>query len=327
MSVSYKLIDESQKTLVSHFSELIDMEISKKEKVEEIYISNNGRIYKNYYYKSENKPEYVFDMDSWVLDFDIGEFINLKAFAIITDSRTHRIRVKSMDKCVLLQFVYLIDCQILEFDLNKLKDLIRMEVENGYIHIHHKDAYFDDFGVIQNLGNVKKLSFKNCIINTDNECISLRNLPSLNDCIFSNCQLLNFYIENCPKMVKLDVKHNILECLDVSSISHTLQYLDCSFNNLTHLDVSKSQLLITLKCNNNELEFLNINKCWCLLDVDCQRNKIEKLPILPISTIKLKYLKDKKNIEINSKTFNFNYNYIRRIPHFLKKEKNINIIY
>lgn len=379
MSIYYRFVGQKENIKVWYMSDLVDMIISEKHKVEEIYISCHKEE-KEYeckyppslpssYPPSENdddddmereryssydehirddyKEEYEFDMDTWISDFDIEEFKNLKILNIEVTKDAHPMRLKSMDKCVLLEYVNLYECIILEFNINKLKLLKSITMSKGYIYIHHEDEYLENFVVIQNLEHLSILTFIDCVLITDlDSTIFLRNLPCLEVCTFEKCLLKNFHIVDCPKIRSLGVQHNKLTSLDLSTISSTLQMLYCSFNNLTsldvskckylttlsldsnkltYLDVSKSQLLSTLDCSCNELKFLKVDTCWSLWYLDCQENKLEKLPTLPTNTITFEDIVGKTNTK--TKKFNFKNNHIMYIPYFLRKHKYIKVPY
>ncbi|GEM_PF-2328075 len=58
-----------------------------------------------------------------------------------------------------------------------------------------------------------------------------------------------------------------------------LEYLYCSGNNLTSLDVVKSSKLKYLDCNNNNLSTLDVSKNTALTHLNCSRNKISSLDV------------------------------------------------
>ncbi|WP_426484432.1 T9SS type A sorting domain-containing protein [Flavobacterium sp. 2] len=58
-----------------------------------------------------------------------------------------------------------------------------------------------------------------------------------------------------------------------------LQSLDCSYNELTALNLSQNLLLTSLKCNSNAIANLDLSKNTLLTEVDCQKNKITAIDI------------------------------------------------
>ncbi len=58
-----------------------------------------------------------------------------------------------------------------------------------------------------------------------------------------------------------------------------LEYLNCSFNGLTDLDISKNTNLTTLNCSDNSLKKLDLSKNTNLTSLTCDFNQIETLDI------------------------------------------------
>ncbi|MCL7754316.1 T9SS type A sorting domain-containing protein [Polaribacter sp. Z022] len=59
----------------------------------------------------------------------------------------------------------------------------------------------------------------------------------------------------------------------------TLTAIDCSFNGLTQIDVSKNIELIDLHCHNNELSSIDVTKNINLEELECFNNKITSLDV------------------------------------------------
>lgn len=79
-------------------------------------------------------------------------------------------------------------------------------------------------------------------------------------------------IEHFPALTILDCSYNILESLNVSK-NLALTTLECEDNNLTSLDVSKNVALTTLDCSNNNLESLDVTKNLALEYLDYDEHK------------------------------------------------------
>ena len=62
-----------------------------------------------------------------------------------------------------------------------------------------------------------------------------------------------------------------------------LEFLDCSENQLTSLDVSKLTSLTILKCYSNQLTSLDVSKLTKLKDLDCSANLLTALDITPLT--------------------------------------------
>ena len=76
----------------------------------------------------------------------------------------------------------------------------------------------------------------------------------------------------------LDCSHNNIFHLDVSE-STELNLLDCSGNNLSNLDVNKNKKLKRLICKYNDFEKLDISGASSLTELDCSCNKLTSLKI------------------------------------------------
>ena len=86
-------------------------------------------------------------------------------------------------------------------------------------------------------------------------------------------------IEHFTALTELNCSYNQLITLDLSK-NTLLTTLDCQENNqLTTLDLSKNTLLTTLNCNSNQLTTLDLSKNTLLKELDCRYNDIKKLDI------------------------------------------------
>ena len=71
----------------------------------------------------------------------------------------------------------------------------------------------------------------------------------------------------------LDCSWNQITALDISA-NTKLMYLDCSRNSLTTLDVSANTELTDLRCNSNQITALNVSANTKLTNFDCAENKL-----------------------------------------------------
>ena len=78
------------------------------------------------------------------------------------------------------------------------------------------------------------------------------------------------------KVTELDCSFNQLIALDVSKNTALIR-LECYFNRLTALDVSKNTALISLDCYFNKLKALDISKNSALTWLNCSCNQLTKL--------------------------------------------------
>ena len=74
----------------------------------------------------------------------------------------------------------------------------------------------------------------------------------------------------------LDCSFNQLTALDVSGCT-VLTHLDCSANQLTNLDVSGCTALTTLSCYANQLTNLDVSGCKALKTLSCYANQLTNL--------------------------------------------------
>ena len=75
----------------------------------------------------------------------------------------------------------------------------------------------------------------------------------------------------------LDCSSNNIDTLDLSN--NYLNYLDCSDNQLIEIDVSNHLNLLTLKCSYNEFNYIDVSQNTSLLYFECIKNKITSLDI------------------------------------------------
>src|SRR5574344_1459614 len=85
-------------------------------------------------------------------------------------------------------------------------------------------------------------------------------------------------IANFPNLDPLDCSFNSLTSLDVSK-NTSLTVLYCNGNLLTSLDISKNTSLTVLYCNNNQLTTLDVSKNTSLTCLCCAGNKLTSLDV------------------------------------------------
>ena len=78
-----------------------------------------------------------------------------------------------------------------------------------------------------------------------------------------NTALIELYFSRNNLPINLDLSHNTV-----------LNYLDCSYNQLTGLDISHNTALNFLQCNDNRLSSLDISNNTLLTDLLCRNNSI-----------------------------------------------------
>ena len=85
-------------------------------------------------------------------------------------------------------------------------------------------------------------------------------------------------IEYFTGLTYLDCSWNQLTALDVTK-NTALTGLSCSGNQLTELDVTKNTALINLNCYKNQLAALDVTKNTALTDLSCSRNQLTELDV------------------------------------------------
>gem|GEM_PF-1906251 len=85
-------------------------------------------------------------------------------------------------------------------------------------------------------------------------------------------------IEYFPNLQKLDCYFNQLTELDVSR-NKALTTLFCNSNRLTHLDLGKNRALTTLRCNSNRLTALDVSGNTALTGLYCSDNNLTHLDV------------------------------------------------
>ena len=77
----------------------------------------------------------------------------------------------------------------------------------------------------------------------------------------------------------IDIEYDAIESLQGIENFTSLESLDCGYNELTSLDVSKNTALKTLLCTGNHLITLDISHNSSLVHLDCSENPISELDI------------------------------------------------
>ena len=106
-------------------------------------------------------------------------------------------------------------------------------------------------------------NFRQCLIGEGYGC----------QCTSLNQRYLTF--EDIEGITTLDIPDKDITSLTGIQFFTALEELDCSYNQLTALDVSKNTKLIMLYCNNNLLTALNVSKNTELEQLYCDENQIK----------------------------------------------------
>ena len=135
--------------------------------------------------------------------------------------------------------------------------------------------------------NFKAALVGNTAINTNGDLnIQVSEASAFNGTI--NCSSMNIYnltgIEAFVSLTGLDCSYNQLSSLDVSSCT-ALTVLLCYYNQLSSLDVSTCTALTTLYCGVNQLTSLDVSTCTALTYLNCSHNQLTSLDVSTCSAL------------------------------------------
>ena len=105
-------------------------------------------------------------------------------------------------------------------------------------------------------------------------------------------------IEYFTALTRLDCSYNKITELDVSK-NTALTYLNCSFNNLTAIDVSNNEALTGLYLDRNSIATLNLTNADALITLSCEQNKLTELDLSKKTSLKTLRCGDNKLIELD----------------------------
>ena len=135
-------------------------------------------------------------------------------------------------------------------------------------------AFAEDTGVAINVANFPDANFRKVVSKFDTNSDGVLSDTEIGnvtviDCSytrngFSSLKGIEFFVV----LMTLDCEYNKLTVLDVSK-NTALTELNCRYNELTSLDVSKSVALTELNCNSNPLTELDVSKNAALKKLDC----------------------------------------------------------
>ncbi|MBR5638290.1 MAG: hypothetical protein IKW83_00865 [Muribaculaceae bacterium] len=109
-------------------------------------------------------------------------------------------------------------------------------------------------------------------------CPALTTLTCNNNALESGNSATGFYFAGSNAIKNFNCSYNQLTALDVSSLSN-LTDLKCYNNKITSLNVSNKTKLTELRCNYNELTSLNVQGCSALTYLSCGANKLSSLSV------------------------------------------------
>lgn len=113
----------------------------------------------------------------------------------------------------------------------------------------------------------------------DGDALSQDELNGVTELIIDHAYIKDLTgIELFPNLEKLDCKYNNLTRLDVSK-NTKLTVLYCESNHLTSLDLSKNTELTELNCQDNQLTSLDLSKNTALTKLGCALNPLTSLDV------------------------------------------------
>jgi len=110
-------------------------------------------------------------------------------------------------------------------------------------------------------------------------------------------------IEDFAALENLDCSYNQLTNLDVS-YNTNLQTLNCYSNQLTSLNVSQNTALQTLDCSDNQLTNLNVSQNTALQTLDCSDNQLTSLNVSQNTALQTLYCYNNQltNLDVSHNT-------------------------
>lgn len=91
-------------------------------------------------------------------------------------------------------------------------------------------------------------------------------------------------IEAFENLTSLDCEWNQLTSLDVSK-NPSLQRLSCGYNQLTSLDISKNTQLQRLSCGSNSISSLDVSSNPELVSLSCSGNQLSEIDVIKLSKL------------------------------------------
>lgn len=91
-----------------------------------------------------------------------------------------------------------------------------------------------------------------------------------------------------PILESITINNQLLKSINVSQ-NYNLNYLDCSFNNLSSIDVTKNLELVTLNCQSNLLESIDLTENPYLENLNITYNSIQSLDLSENGNLKELY--------------------------------------
>ena len=114
---------------------------------------------------------------------------------------------------------------------------------------------------------------------TNNDSVLTANISSVTLLYVSNYQISDLTgIEDFAALTTLDCSFNQLTSLDVSGAT-ALEILGCNYNQLTSLDLSNNTALYILSCGDNNLTSLDLSNNTALTDLRCSYNQLISLNV------------------------------------------------
>lgn len=233
-----------------------------------------------------------------LISLDVSKNLNLITLECMSTALT----ALDVSKNIALENLYCYSNELTTLDVSKNINLKVLDCHfNNLTTLNLKNGFNTNFTTLD-LSSRVNLS---CIL-VDDEIYSnanWANYKDLNSRYSNNCgaftiipdinfeqELINLGIDSDGQNGKVltssiavikDLNVQLSEIKDLSGIEDfaSLEYLNCQFNSLTALNVSKNSKLIELYCHGNLLTALNVSANTALTTLQCNKNDIEELDL------------------------------------------------
>ncbi len=166
--------------------------------------------------------------------------------------------------------------------------------------LYDKDIFIsDDYGLLLKYSNFPDENFRNYLLSLYPKGYLTKEELEARTSLYVNGQGINFLsgIQLFTSLVVLDCSNNNLTSLNLTGLNN-LMSLRCLNNKFTTLTVSglpklttmnasDNTLLTTLRCNNNILTDLYVNGCTQLQEIDCSGNNFTSLDVSQCTQLKV----------------------------------------
>ena len=107
--------------------------------------------------------------------------------------------------------------------------------------------------------------------------------------------------EEALAVTEIDIAASLATVRSLAGVEYfvNLERLDCSYNRLTSLDLSRNTNLKELNASNNSLESMDLGGCASLKTLDCSRNRIQTLTVSGLKSLETLNCANNKLVSFN----------------------------